>query len=862
MRKKTSRVGQTNLGGRRLLLLLLCLAGTACPAVAQTYYVGIGGSNSNPGTLAQPFATIQQALNVVPSGGTVDVLSGVYRNQFNTVFTSNNVTLQAAPGASVTISGADLVSGWTQIGSSGVYESTGWTNYFAPQTSGTGDARSLDRNQLFVNGAYLQEVTSQAAVTPGTFYINPGSQTIYLELGGNANPNAGTVECTATASPLLSTAGYSNEVIQGLNFAACANNPQMAAAAVQVSGGSNNVVNNVSVKYTAGAGLGVSGTNTQVLNSTFNYNGQEGIASSGATNLLVQNSTTSYNNTLPGKQFSTAWEAGGIKCTASTNTVVNSLVSCGNIGSGIWFDMANQNATVKNCLVSQNGDGINYEISYGGQIYNNVVSNSKFSRDQIGFNPTTLNPYSPSSQGIYLSSSAYCNVYNNTVVNNDNVGIVSGGPVRGDQSANNYNVFSYGNNLVNNIGSKNSAYQDPASGAGNFFEYSVGDVNAATMTTSSTGSTSTTGNLSPAAPYKFSTSNYNLFQINNHFDSWTYTSFSSWQSGTSQDLNSLATDPLFTNPAAGNYTLQPGSPAVGAGTTGPGWPGMSSTMGANLATVASLPVMTATTYNVSSGSTSAVATALSGSGGLTQTGAGLLIVSGANTYQGPTTISGGTLQLAGGFDRLPTISAVVMAPTGVLDLNGNPQIIGSLSGNGSVLDSAALTVGTDSTDATFSGAISGSGDLLKTGVGTLTLAGSNTYRGKTYINAGILQVGNFGTSGSLGPGPVLDNATLQFSLSGATTVANSIGGNGNLTLAGLGTLVVTGSNTYTGGTYIDGGTLQLAGGPNRLPAGTELSLRTGVLDLNGNSQAIGSLNYPAGAQGGSGASQVTLVPAR
>ena len=197
MRKKTSRVGRTNLWGRRPLLVLLCMAGTACPAVAQTYYVGIGGSNSNPGTLAQPFATIQQALNVVPSGGTVDVLSGVYRNQFNTVFTNNNVTLQAAPGASVTISGADLVSGWTQIGSSGVYESTGWSNYFGPGY-GSGTARNLPRDQLFVNGAYLQEVTSQAAVTPGTFYINPASQTIYLELGGNANPNAGTVECTAT----------------------------------------------------------------------------------------------------------------------------------------------------------------------------------------------------------------------------------------------------------------------------------------------------------------------------------------------------------------------------------------------------------------------------------------------------------------------------------------------------------------------------------------------------------------------------------------------------------------------------------------------------------------------------------------
>ena len=225
------------------------------------------------------------------------------------------------------------------------------------------------------------------------------------------------------------------------------------------------------------------------------------------------------------------------------------------------------------------------------------------------------------------------------------------------------------------------------------------------MTTSSTGSTSTTGNLSPAAPYKFSTSNYNLFQLNDIFDSWTYTTSSSWQSGTSQDLNSLWTDPKFTNPAAGNYTLQPGSPAIGAGTTGPGWPGMSVDDGGQLSPQwPASPSMTATTYNVSSGSTSAVATALSGSGGLTLTGGGLLILSGANTYQGPTTISGGTLQIAGGFDRLPTISAVTMASGTVLDLNGNPQTIGSLSGSGTVLDSAALTVGTDSTDTTFSGA--------------------------------------------------------------------------------------------------------------------------------------------------------------
>jgi len=655
------------------------------------------------------------------------------------------------------------------------------------------------------------------------------------------------VECTATAGALLSTNGHNNEVVNGLNFVACANTPQSASAAVIITG-SNNVVNSISVKYAAGAGLGANGYNTQVLNSNLNYNGQEGIASTGTRNLLVQNCTTSYNNTLPGKQFSIDWEAGGNKFTYSTNAVIDGLISIGNCGSGIWFDLDNQNATVRNCLLNQNGEGIQYEISYGGQIYNNLVSNSRFNRDDIDFNPATLNPYSPTSQGIYLSSSAYSNVYNNTVVKNANVGIVSIGPVRVDGAG--HNVYSYGNNLLNNIVARNSAYQDPASGAGNFFQYEVDNVG---------GGTDTTGvpNLSPIAPFKQSTSDYNLFQLGPNqfgFASWTYQTFSSWQLGTSQDEHSLANDPKFTNEAGGDYTLQPGSPAINAGTTGS--IGMSATMGVNFATLASLPAMTTTTYNVSSGSL-AVAAVLSGSGGMAQSGAGLLVLSGANTYQGPTTIGGGTLQLAGGFDRLPTISALTMAAGTVLDLNGNAQTVGSLSGSGTVVNSSALTVGTDSTDTTFSGTVSGSGDLLKTGVGTLTLAGSNTYRGETYINAGILQIGNYGGTGTLGPGNVLDNATLMFSRSGTVTVANNISGNGSLIQAGLGTLVLTGTNTYSGGTYIDGGTLQLAGGPNRLPVGTAVTLRTGVLDLDGNDQAIGSLNYVGGSSGG-GSSEVTL----
>ena len=531
--------------------------------------------------------------------------------------------------------------------------------------------------------------------------------------------------------------------------------------------------------------------------------------------------------------------------------MVDGLVSTGNIGSGIWFDMANQNATIRNCLVNQNGDGIHYEISYGGQIYNNLVSNSRFSRDAVGFNPTTLNPYSPSSQGIYLSSSAYCKVYNNTVANNDNGGIVSCGPVRGDQSANNYNVYSYGSDLRNNISAMNAAYHDPASGAGNFFEYCISNAG---------GNTNTTGvaNLSPSAsPWKESTSDYNLFQVRDNFDSWTCTTFSSWQSGMCQDCALAGDRPEVYEPRGRQFHAPARQSGYRHRHDGPRLDRDERDNGGQLRHPGQPPgddlndLQRRQRVDVDRGHSA------SGSGGLTETGGGLLILSGANTYQGPTTISGGTLQLAGGFDRLPTTSALMMASGTALDLNGNAQTIGSISGSGAVLDSSALTVGTDSTDTTFSGTLSGSGDLLKTGVGTLTLAGSNSYSGKTYINAGILQIGNYGGCGTLGTGDVLDNATLMFSRSGAVTVANNVSGNGSLIQAGLGTLVLTGTNTYSGGTYIDGGTLQLAGGPNRLPVGTAVTLRTGVLDLNGNDQAIGSLNYVGGGSGG-GSSAVTL----
>jgi autotransporter-associated beta strand protein len=108
--------------------------------------------------------------------------------------------------------------------------------------------------------------------------------------------------------------------------------------------------------------------------------------------------------------------------------------------------------------------------------------------------------------------------------------------------------------------------------------------------------------------------------------------------------------------------------------------------------------------------------------------------------------------------------------------------------------------------------VGGLSAVTKTGSGTWTMTGANTYSGTTIISAGVLQVGAGSTTGTLGSGAVTNSASLVFSRSDAITVANSIGGTGSLTKQAAGNLTLSGSNNYTGATLVSAGTLTAASG--------------------------------------------------
>lgn len=158
---------------------------------------------------------------------------------------------------------------------------------------------------------------------------------------------------------------------------------------------------------------------------------------------------------------------------------------------------------------------------------------------------------------------------------------------------------------------------------------------------------------------------------------------------------------------------------------------------------------------------------LSGAGGVVVAGTVNFAGTAANTYSGTTVVPRGVLLLSkpasvdaipqaleignsvdvpegimrlAASDQIADTTAVTVRTFGTLDLNSFTELIGSLAGPGNVtLGSGVLGVGFDNSSTLFSGLISGSGILTKTGAGTFTLSGNNTYSSTT-MNGGTLLI--------------------------------------------------------------------------------------------------------------------------
>jgi parallel beta-helix repeat protein len=521
---------------------------TAYPIPAGALFVAPSGDDANDGSQQSPFLTVTHAITVAPSGGTIVLRAGIYREALPDV--TQPVTIQPYPHEQAWLSGSDVVTGWVPVTGGWVHH--GWTAQFCHSCWAQG---AIDPqyplagwpDQVFFDGAPLTQVADLAHLTTGTFFVDYPNTDLYV----GSDPNAvSLVEATARVKAVEFESGAAGSTVRGIGIMQYGPNWNENTTGEIRDFAPNMGFDHDAFTQSANRGLFANGAaHVTVVDSLFVHNGFTGVYVRSGDYFDLERNVIDDNNTekfFDG--FSPAAGAGGAKISASYHVTAKGNVATNNWGNGIWFDVSSYDITLVDNFASHNDrNGLYVEISEQSVIASNL---------------STLNGQA----GLKLSGATHARVYNNTFADNltYQASVHDDGRDQPDPAKLALGITwdTANNTVVNNI------LAAPQAGSVGPLLYTENTehpvvVDAATMITGMDDDLFTRPTATQPAllatwihPAPTATSQY--------------PSLASFQTGTGYEangaeVNGYTTSPIFVAPAQGDYTQLSGGPADGTG---------------------------------------------------------------------------------------------------------------------------------------------------------------------------------------------------------------------------------------------------------------------------------------------------------
>ena len=285
------------------------------------------------------------------------------------MYSNELLILEATEKGKVTISGSNVFDSWAKQGEYyltdwlydwGVFDDSDFC--FGPCMLSEEQKR---REMVFIDGKYVEQVTSVESLKENSFYVDDQSNKIMLYPPEHKNPNQSHVEIATRGfdsydqgrnGSIVNATVYNSKglVLKGITFQHAANIAHQGCLTILNT--NNLLIEDCVFQWNNGVGLELEKcSNVSILNTKFLNNGQRGMGIGSGENMVLKDLEIHHNNWRMNSPKMIAHDAAGIKVFGSTkNVMLNNIHAHNNYCHAVWFDWNNENYKILNSVVENN----------------------------------------------------------------------------------------------------------------------------------------------------------------------------------------------------------------------------------------------------------------------------------------------------------------------------------------------------------------------------------------------------------------------------------------------------------------------------------------------------------------------------